>query len=83
MNVTIPRELEQFIRRSLTTGEYRSEDELVVDAVSTLRELKRRHQQLKDDIRHAIDQLDRGQGKPLDMKAIKAKARARLANRGR
>ena len=83
MNVTIPRELEQFIRRSLTNGEYGSKDELVVDAVTTLRELKRRHHQLKDDIGHAIDQLDQGQGKPLDMKAIRAKARARLAKRSR
>lgn len=82
MNVTIPRELETFIRRELSAGEYRSEDELVVDAVRTLRELKRRHRQLRSDIRHAIDQLDRGQGKPLDMKSIKAKARARLDKRG-
>ena len=83
MNVTIPRELEPFIRRELSTGEYRSKDELVVDAVRTLRELKRRHRQLKDDIRHAIEQLDRGQGKPLDMKGIKADARARMAGQAR
>ncbi len=83
MNVTLPRELEPFIRRSLATGEYRSEGELVLDAVRTLRELKRRHRQLKDDIQHAIRQLDRGLGKPLDMKAIKAKARARFASQGR
>lgn len=71
MNVTIPHELEQFIRRSLTTGEYHSEEELIVDAIRTLRELNRRHRQLKDDVRHAIEQLDRGRGKPLDMNAIK------------
>jgi Arc/MetJ-type ribon-helix-helix transcriptional regulator len=83
MIVTIPRELEPFIRRALSTGEYRFKDELVLDAVRTLRELKRRHRQLKNDIRHAIAQLDRGLGKPLDMKGIKAKARARMAGQDR
>lgn len=83
MNITIPRKLEPFIRRSLAAGEYRSESELVLDAVRTLRELKRRHRRLKADIQHGIGQLDRGQGEPLDMKAIKAKARMRWANQAR
>ena len=83
INVSIPRELEPFIRSELSTGRYRSKDELVVDAVRTLRELKRRHRQLRDDIRHAIDQLDRGHGQPLDMTAIKEKARARPAGQSR
>ena len=83
MNVAIPRELEPFIRRALSAGEYRSKDELVLDAVRTLRELKRRHRLLKDDIRHAIEQLDRGKGMTLDMNAIKVKARARFASQGR
>ena len=39
-------------------------------------------QQLRTDIEEGISSLDRGEGKPLDIEAIKAEGRRRLAERG-
>ena len=46
---------------------------------SVLRRLKTRHENLRQDVRAAISQSDRGESQPLDIKAIKAEGRERLA----
>ena len=76
---TFPPEIEQFVQQELAGHVYKSRDDLVVDAVRVLRELKLRHQKLKDDVQQAIAQADRGEVKVLDSSATKAEARKRLA----
>jgi putative addiction module CopG family antidote len=58
---TLPPELGQFVQHQLAAGRYRSEQELVVDAVRVLREVEVRHQQFCDDVRVGMDQLQRGE----------------------
>ena len=80
MPKTYPPELEQFVRHELETGAYHSEDELLVAGVRALHELKQRYEALREDIRVAIEELDRGEGQPLDMDAIKAEVSQALDN---
>ena len=82
MSDVFPADLEQFVRQELASHEYGSRDDLVVDAVRVLRELKTRHQKLRDDVRHSIAQAERGEARPLDTEATKAEARRRLEKQG-
>lgn len=83
MTVEIPPELEQYVQQELAKGEYRSEDELILDAVRVLRELKTRHEKLRQDVQAAVAQSDRGESEPLDIEAIKAEGRERLTEEGK
>jgi Arc/MetJ-type ribon-helix-helix transcriptional regulator len=58
----LPHDLQQFVSQQIAVGAYRDEGELVVDAVSRLREAKQRYQQLRREIRVAEAELDRGEG---------------------
>jgi putative addiction module CopG family antidote len=57
----LPPELGQFVEQQLALGKYRSEQELVVDAVRVLREVEIQRQQFHNDVRLGMDQLDRGE----------------------
>jgi putative addiction module CopG family antidote len=72
MKHTYPPDVLQFVQRSLETGEYASEDDVVVAGMRALRELKQRHQSLRDDIQAAVAEIDAGQGEPWDVDGIKA-----------
>ena len=58
----IPSDLEQFVQQQLATGEYRSQDEVVVAGLQVLREVKRRQAEFRQDVQIGIEQLDRGEG---------------------
>lgn len=72
MSETFPPDVQEFVKQVVAAGEYNSEDEVMIAGVRALRELKTRHDELRQDIQVAIDELDRGEGAPLDMNAIKA-----------
>lgn len=77
-----PPDIEQFVRQELAGQEYRSRDDLIVDALRVLREVKGRHHKLREKVRHSIDQADRGEISPLDTELTKAEARRRLDGQG-
>ena len=81
MESTYPPEIDAYVRDQLDSAEYASEHDLIVDAIRMHRELRTRHQQLRDDIRVGIESLDRGEGAPLDMDAIKAEVAERFNRR--
>ncbi len=58
---TLPPELGRFVEEQLAAGRYQSEQELVVDAVRTLRDLEARQQQFHEDVRLGMEQLQRGE----------------------
>lgn len=68
----------QFVQRSLETGEYASEDDVVFAGVRALRDVKQRHQSLRDDIQAALAEIDAGLGEPWDVDGIKAELVAQL-----
>jgi putative addiction module CopG family antidote len=76
-----PPEINDFVKAQIAAGAYRSEDELVLDALRAFRELKLRHEALLDEVQQATAQADCGELHPLDTEATKAEARRRLAAR--
>lgn len=85
MNVSLTPELDEFVNQKVSSGLYNSASEVVREGLRLLREqdeLKRfRLEELRQEIRKGISSLDRGEGRPFDAAAIKAKGRAKLAQR--
>ena len=81
MNVSLTRELEQMVQEKVHSGLYSSASEVIRAALRLLQEreqLRRfRMRDLRKDIAIGLDQAGRGDVAPLDMKAVKAKARSR------
>ena len=82
MNVSLTPELETLVNQKIASGFYNSASEVVREALRLMQEqdeLKRmRLEELRAEIKKGMDSLDRGDKKPLDMNAIKARARQRL-----
>jgi putative addiction module CopG family antidote len=78
MKYTYPPDVLQFIQRSLETGEYASEGDVVVAGMRALCEVKQRHQSLRDDIQAALAEIDAGQAEPWEIDGIKAELTAQL-----
>ena len=83
MPMSLPQDLQQFVQQELACGRYRSEEDVVCEALRLLRERERRLQALREDVDAGLKQLDRGEGQPLDAESIKARGRQRLAARGK
>lgn len=85
MNVSLTPQLENYVKQKVATGMYNSVSEVIREALRLLEErdaLKAiKLESLLQDIQEGVDKLDRGEGTPLDMEAIKAKARAMEENR--
>jgi len=68
----------QFVQRSLETGEYASEDDVVVAGMRALREVKQRQESLRDDIQAALAEIDAGLGEPWNVAGIQAELVSQL-----
>ena len=83
MNVSLTPQLENYIRQKVKKGMYNSVSEVVREALRLLEERDSfraiKLEALRKDIEHGLVSLDEGQGKPLDMKAIKSKGRKSLS----
>ena len=62
MTVDIPQDLQQFVDRVIDVGGYKSEAEVVGQALRLLQKRQRRIEGLRNEIQPALDQLDRGEG---------------------
>ncbi len=67
-------ENERFIDHAVSIGVYQNRDEAIDHAV----ELLRRRQQLIGDVNEGIAQLERGEGAPLNIAAVKAAVQSQL-----
>ncbi len=80
MNVSLAPELEQLIDEKVTRGHYGTADEVIREALRLLDKWERLQAaglaELKGEIQRGLEQLDRGEAAPLDIGAIKLKARA-------
>ena len=85
MNVSLTAELENYVKAKVATGMYNSVSEVMREALRLMEErdaLKSmKLDALRRDVQEGLDELDRGEGTPLDMNEIKAKARAIKENR--
>ena len=68
---SLPPELGQFVEQQLALGRYRSEDELVVDAVRVLRDIEAQQRQFHSDIERGFDQLDRGEANQYSLEQLR------------
>jgi antitoxin ParD1/3/4 len=86
MNVSLTPQLEDYIKQKVAKGMYNSVSEVVREALRLLEERDAlqamKLEALRKDIHQGLESLDTGQGKSLDMKAVKAKGRKRLAGNG-
>ena len=62
MIATFPPDIQQFVREEVASGHYRSEDELVLEAVRYYRESSVRLQRLREEIKTSLEQLNLGEG---------------------
>lgn len=78
MTVTIPPEFEGFIENAVASGRYRSEAELVADALRLLRDHERQWHALREDIEIGLNELEQGDKTVLDVEDIQRRGRDRL-----
>ena len=79
MKVSIPPEFEAFAREQVTAGRYASEAEVVADA---LKQYLADREALLAQLDPAIQQLDRGEGRPFDAEETKRRGRERRRRAG-
>ena len=72
MTVEIPPDLQQFVHQVIESGGYKSEAEVVGQALRLLQERQRRIEELRRKIEPALDRLDRGEGIELDEDGLDA-----------
>jgi antitoxin ParD1/3/4 len=85
MNVALSSLLEEVINRKVASGLYGSATEVISDALWLMEERDRlyeaRLQQLREDVAVGLTQADEGCLVPLDVEAIRSKARQQFSLR--
>ena len=83
MNVSLTPQLESYVKQKVAAGMYNSVSEVMREALRLLEERDALKEMklaaLRSDLQEGIYELDRGEGTPLDINEIKAKARAMRA----
>ncbi|MGD0518286.1 MAG: type II toxin-antitoxin system ParD family antitoxin [Thermoguttaceae bacterium] len=62
MTVEIPPNLQQFVHDVINTGDYKSEADVVSQALLLLQQRQQKIEELRREIQPALDELDRGEG---------------------
>ena len=78
MKHAYPPDILEFVQRSLATGEFASEEDVVFAGMRALSEARQRHLSLRDDVQAALMEIDAGQCEPWDIEKIKAELIAQL-----
>jgi len=76
-------DLEQYVQQKVASGQFTSQEEFAQEAMRLYRDIEARHESLKDDVRAALEQSEKGQSVPLDMDSIKSELHDELDQRGR
>lgn len=81
MNVSLTKELEEMVREKVRSGMYHSSSEVIRAGLRLLKDREQLYEirlaELRKEIAIGIEQADNGQTAPMDMQAIRAKARSR------
>ena len=81
MNVSLTPQLEELIKKKVESGLYGSASEVMREALRLLEEHDRLRSMRLEELQAEIQKgLDSGEATPLDIKAIKARGRKRLAD---
>jgi antitoxin ParD1/3/4 len=80
MNVSLTPQLESYVKQKVAGGMYNSVSEVIREALRLLEERdalqSMKLEALRQDINQGLTSLDNDEGKPLNIDAIKAKARS-------
>ena len=76
-------ELDRLVQLKMATGEYESEDQLLVEAIHALDDLRNQQEQLRSEIKERLLESGKGYSRPLDLEQFQAEARRRLAEENR
>ena len=79
MGYAFPSELDQLIQEKIASGDYQSQDDVLLDAMYALNEMNRRHAELRQEIQSRAAKCGQGLSVPFDPDEIKARGRAQLA----
>jgi putative addiction module CopG family antidote len=81
MVISVPADLDAFVHQAVSTGGYESEEAVVVTALRLLQERDRGIEELREELRPALEELDRGGGQPLDIEDVIRRGHERLAKK--
>ncbi len=88
MSVDIPADMLPFVQSMIVSGGFRSETEVVGEALRLMQERQRRLEELRAEIQPSLERLDRGECIELDQEGlnaffedIKTRGRARQESR--
>jgi len=88
MTTEIPPEYQQFVQNMIGSGAFPTEAAVVGEALRLLQERERRLAELREELRPALESLDRGEGIDLDddslagfFEDIRTRGRQRLERR--
>ena len=76
MKLAYPPEIDAYVREQIASGRFADETEFATAALRLYRELEQRHQELRSQVQHSIEQAERGEIAPLNMEEIKAEVAA-------
>ena len=71
--------IDQYVQQKIVSGQFASREEFVREAIRVYRELETQHAELHAEVQRRIAQVERGEVGPLDIEAVKAEGRRRLA----
>ena len=84
MNISLTKQLEELVKSKVESGLYGSASEVMREALRLLEERDRMRSLRLEDLRAEIKKgLDSGEPTPLDIEAVKARGRRRLAGSDR
>jgi antitoxin ParD1/3/4 len=84
MNVSLTKELEKLVNDKVQSGFYHTASEVIREGLRLLEERDRLYQlrlkELRADVKKGVDQLDRGEGRPLNGAALKERLRREMGS---
>jgi antitoxin ParD1/3/4 len=87
MNVSLTKELEQFVQAQVESGMYYSASEVIREGLRLLKEKDLLRQikieEFRKEVQKGIDSIESGSSVPFEVEEIKAKGRERLAAKKR
>ena len=87
MNVSLTKELEKLVNDKVDSGLYHTASEVIREGLRLLDERDRlyraRLEELRTDVQKGLDQLDRGEGRPLRVGSLKKRLRREIGGKAR
>jgi putative addiction module CopG family antidote len=74
----LPTRIEHLVQQQIATGRFQTADEVLVEALETLRDVEQLAEPVRDELRQRLGRAGKGNSLPLDHSAFFAEARRRL-----